>query len=132
MQTKTLTQSHFFKASPVEIYNLLMDKEKHTEFTESKADIQDKIGTVFTAWDGYIQGENLDLETGKTIVQLWRAEEEGWPETHFSHLTIKLEPKNDGTELTLTQTEVPQACFENIKQGWIDYYWDPMEEYLEN
>lgn len=130
MTTKTLTQSYFFEADPDLIYNLLMDKDNHTDFTGSKADIQDKVGTVFTTWDGYIQGENLELIPGEKIVQLWRAEEEEWPENHFSHLTITLVSKDEGTELNLAQTEIPEKCLNDIKQGWIDFYWEPLEQYL--
>jgi hypothetical protein len=33
--------------------------------------------------------------------------------------------------MTFTQTGVPAQFYEDIKQGWIDYYWTPMKEMLE-
>jgi activator of HSP90 ATPase len=131
MENKTIKQSYFFEATPLEIYELLMDEQKHSAFTGAEAKIQKHVGTEFSAWDGYIQGKNIDLEPAQRIVQTWRSNEEGWPAKHFSEVTITLKAKNDGCELTLIQTEVPEACYETINQGWIDYYWEPMEAYLE-
>jgi len=33
--------------------------------------------------------------------------------------------------MTFTQSDVPVKFYEDIKQGWIDYYWTPMKEMLE-
>lgn len=131
MLTKTLNQRYFFKATPNEVYDLLMDAKKHTAFTGALAEIENKVGGKFIAWDHYIQGQNLVLEEGLKIVQKWRAEEDGWPDDYFSEATFVFKEKDDGCELTFTQTGIPQECFKNIEQGWIDYYWKPMEDYLD-
>ncbi len=33
--------------------------------------------------------------------------------------------------LTFTQTDVPDEFYEDISQGWRDYYWKPMKEMLD-
>jgi hypothetical protein len=43
-----------------------------------------------------------------------------------------LEEQAGKTRLTFKQTGVPQEFYDDIKQGWIDYYWTPMKEMLEN
>jgi activator of HSP90 ATPase len=35
-----------------------------------------------------------------------------------------------GTRLTFTQRGIPEEEYESIRQGWIDYYWEPMKELL--
>jgi uncharacterized protein YndB with AHSA1/START domain len=35
------------------------------------------------------------------------------------------------SRLTFTQTGVPDEHYEDIKQGWKDYYWGPMKQMLE-
>jgi len=132
MTTVTVHQSYYFNATPEQLFNLLLKEELHTAFTGSKAKINDVVGEDFTAWDGYIEGKNLEIIPNQKIVQLWRSQEEGWPENHFSTATFVFEAKDNGTELTFDQNNIPQVCADNVAQGWIDYYWKPMEEYLKS
>jgi len=44
-----------------EIYEAWLDSEKHSAFTGSPAKIERKVGSEFSAWDGYIKGKNLEL-----------------------------------------------------------------------
>jgi activator of HSP90 ATPase len=62
-------------------------------------------------------------------VQNWRASD--WPEGHYSKATFAFKEIPGGTRLTFTQTEVPAKQYEDISQGWRDYYWAPMKEMLE-
>ena len=78
---------------------------------------------------GYAEGVNLELVPDKKIVQSWRAED--WPEGHYSQATFVLKEVGGGTELTFTQTDVPEEFVKDIAQGWQDYYWAPMKEMLE-
>ena len=62
-------------------------------------------------------------------MQTWRAD--NWPVDVESIVTFEMEEMNGATNLTFTQTGVPASDHESIKQGWIDYYWNPMKEFLE-
>ena len=129
MKTKTIKQSVRFKSSPHEVYEALMNSRKHSQFTGGKAVIGKKKGTKFTAYDGYIEGVILDLIPDQKIVQSWRGSD--WPEGHYSEATFSLKQVNDGTLLEFTQTGVPDQFYEDISQGWHDFYWTPMKELLE-
>lgn len=128
---KTIRQKIEFNASPHEVFEALMDSEKHCRFTGGKAVISRKVGGKFTAYDGYVQGKNLEIVQDEKIVQEWRSEEEGWPESHFSTATFVFKAKGKGTALEFTQENVPDECCEDISQGWQDYYWKPLKEMLE-
>jgi len=65
----------------------------------------------------------------RKIVQAWRYSD--WPAGHLSTATFELEKIEKGTRLTFTQTDVPDDKYEDIKQGWKDYYWQPMKEVLD-
>jgi activator of HSP90 ATPase len=132
IQTKTLTQSIVIKASPHEVYEAYMDSKKHSEFTGQKAKVGRNVGDKFSAYDGDLKGENVELIPDQKIVQLWRSDEENWPKTHFSTITIELTAVDEGTRIDFTQEKLPKKCYEDIEQGWHDYYWTPMKEYLEN
>ena len=129
METKTLKQSVTIKATPHDVYEALMDSKKHAEFTGGKATISRKVGGKFTAFDGYSEGVNVELEPDSKIVQSWRAED--WPEGHYSQATFALAKVEGGTKLSFTQTDVPADQYDDIAKGWKDYYWTPMKKMLE-
>lgn len=129
MNTKTIQQTIIFKSTPHEVYELLMDSQKHTSITGVKASISRKIGGKISAYDGYINGENVELIQDKKIVQKWRGGD--WPEGHYSTATFELEAVTEGTKLIFTQTSVPEHEFEMVTQGWHQYYWEPMNKLLE-
>lgn len=129
MKTRTIRQSVTLKASPHEVYEMLMDSRRHSKFTEAKASISRKIGGKFTAMDGYIDGVNIDLVADKKIVQSWRGSD--WREGHYSKATFSLKKVKSGTRLTFTQSGVPDEHCAGISQGWRDFYWTPMKKMLE-
>jgi activator of HSP90 ATPase len=129
MKTKTIHQSVTFKASPHEVYELIMDSKKHAKFTGVPVKMSRKIGEKFSIYSGDIVGINLELVPDQIIVQSWRYSD--WPENHFSKASFLLSETPDGTKLTFTQTDVPEEHYEDIAQGWKDFYWKPMKQMLE-
>lgn len=128
MKTKTIRQIVKFKASPLEVYETLMDSKKHSAFSGAKATISKKIGGKISAYDEYISGVNIMLVPGKQIVQSWRGSD--WPEGHFSNASFAFKKIAGGTQLTFIQEGVPEDQYRSIKQGWLDYYWKPMKDVL--
>jgi activator of HSP90 ATPase len=126
---RTIRQTVYFKATPNEIYETLMDSQKHAELAGAEARISKKVGGKFSIYDGEIEGVNLELVPDKRIVQSWRYSD--WPEGHYSKATFLLEENQGGTKLTFTQSEVPEDKYEDVSQGWHDYYWQPMKDLLE-
>ena len=127
--TKPIRQSVTFKATPHEVYEMLMDSRQHAKFTHAAASISRQVGGKISAYDGYITGTNLELELDKKIVQAWHASD--WPVEHMSRVVFRLERVKGGTRLVFTHRNVPEDQYEDIKQGWIDNYWKPMKAYLE-
>jgi len=129
METKNLNQTVVFKASPNEVYEALMDSEKHAKFTGDKAEISRDVGGKVSAYGGFIEGENLELVQDKKIIQKWRGSD--WPEGVYSKVIFILEKMPEGAKLVFTHESIPSQFFEDIKQGWEDFYWKPMKEFLE-
>lgn len=123
---KTIRQSVTVNASPAKVYQTLLDSRRHSRLTGGKASISRRVGGRFTAFDGYAEGVNLELQNGKKIVQSWRASD--WPANHYSKATFGLKKVKGGTRLTFTQTGVPNSDYTAVKQGWIDYYWTPLKQ----
>jgi activator of HSP90 ATPase len=128
---KVIRQSATFNAGALEVYDALMDSDKHSLITGAKARINRGVGGKFSAFDGEIWGENLILVPGKKIVQSWSAACEGWPRGHFSRVTFTLREANGKTRLSFFQSGVPDGCYELINEGWRESYWEPMKKMLE-
>ena len=123
---KTIRQSVTIPAAPEEVYEALMDSKKHAGFTGTPARISRKIGGTFSAYNGYCSGMNVELVKHRKIVQMWRGSD--WPEGHYSRATFALKKTKAGTQLTFTQTRVPDEHCNAVKQGWIEFYWEPLKK----
>ena len=88
MISKNLRQSVTFQASPHEIYEILMDPQKHSVLTGSTVKLKRKVGTRFSCmmaisrvktWNSYLTGK---------IIQSWHYAD--WPENLYSKVTFSL------------------------------------------
>lgn len=116
-------------AAPAAIYRAWLDSEGHSAMTGAAAEASAKPGAPFTAWDGYIQGRNLELEPSRRIVQSWRTVEFSDSEPD-SRLEILFEPVPGGTQVTIRHSNLPPHGGQ-YEQGWVDSYFEPMKRYFE-
>ena len=117
-----------FKATAKQMYSAWLSSDEHSKMTGGTASISDKIGADFTAWDGYLEGKNLNLEPFTRILQSWRTSEFNDNEKD-SQIEILLNELDGETELTLIHTDVPETG-EHYKKGWDDHYFQPMKAYF--
>jgi len=122
--------SALIPASPEEIYQAWLSSEGHTKMTGASASVSAEVGGEFEAWDGYIHGRNLELESDKRIVQAWRTTEFKDDESD-SRIEITLEPVGNQTKVTLKHTRLPPHGGQ-YEQGWVESYFEPMKEYFKN
>lgn len=130
MKTESIKLSTLLPSTPEKIYQAYLNSKKHSEMTGGgSAKIRAKVGSKFTAWDGYCGGKILELIENKKIVSTWRASE--FPvDADDSILEIELEEKRNGTQISLKQTHIPASLSKNYKSGWTDFYFKPMFEYF--
>ena len=117
------------KVSPKQIYEAYIDPKKHSTFTGSKATGKPVVGGKFTAWDGYIFGKYIELDGEKRVVQDWTTTDwqEGYP---VSKLELTFSKVPQGTEIIMMHSNVPKSQADEIKQGWKEFYWDPLRRYF--
>jgi activator of HSP90 ATPase len=84
----------------------------------------------FSVFDGYCYGYNIELKVENKIVQAWNFKEDGRPSDHYSTCSFILKPLPDGCLLTFEQTNIPEHKDEALKEGWNEYYWEPIKNYL--
>ena len=127
--SRDIEQTIIIKATPHEVYEALMDSDKHAAFTNGAASISREVGGDYMAYDGYISGKNLELVPDQKIIQSWRASD--WPETQFSRIEFVFSTVAEGTQIKFTHSSLPEGTEEEFTQGWIDNYWEPLREFLE-
>jgi uncharacterized protein YndB with AHSA1/START domain len=121
--------STILTAGSERIYKAWLDSSEHSQFTGGAAEISPVVGGIFTAWDGYIKGVTLELTPYSRILQSWRADDFP-PESEDSQLEVILEEVPGGTRLTLAHSNLPDGQAEEFKQGWLDFYFTPMNAYF--
>jgi activator of HSP90 ATPase len=126
----TIRQTVLLDAPPHAVFEAILDSRKHSAFTGDKASLSRKVGGKFTAFEGYIRGENLRIEKDKVIVQSWRNTD--FKETDpDSKVMFHFSKKGEGTRLVFVHSNVPNRLAEDLRQGWLDFYWAPLKVYLE-
>ena len=121
--------SDLFPVSVEKLYSAWLDSDIHTKMTGGKAEVSDQVGGEFTAWDGYIEGKNLDLEPPSRILQSWRTSDFQENDTD-SLLEITFIAQGGETMVTIKHSELPADGMQ-YHQGWVDAYFTPMRSYFQ-
>lgn len=115
-------------ASAEEVYAALTNPFAIELWTGYAAKMSTEPGSEFEIWDGDICGRNLEFEENRLIRQEWYFGDEGEP----SIVTIKLTARsNVQTQVYVTQTNIPDECYENIAGGWEEDYLASLKQFLE-
>jgi uncharacterized protein YndB with AHSA1/START domain len=130
MKFDSVTVSVVIPAVPDAVYKAWMSSAGHAVMTGNPATVSARIGGKFTAWDGYISGTTLELTPPSRILQAWRTTEFADDEED-SLLEVLLAEAKGGTKVTLKHTKIPAGQGPSYKQGWIDYYFEPMKEHFQ-
>jgi uncharacterized protein YndB with AHSA1/START domain len=114
---------------PERLYGAWLDGAEHARFTGGPATGSARVGAPYSAWDGYIQGKNLELESPRRIVQSWRTSE--FPEgAADSKVEVLFDAVEGGTRLTVRHTDIPDGQADRYRDGWDKHYFAPMEKYF--
>jgi activator of HSP90 ATPase len=75
-------------------------------------------GSEFSLWDGDITGKNLEFVKDKKVVQEWYFGDQ----VEKSIVTITIYHDKENSAVTIEQTNIPDADFADIADGWREYY----------
>jgi activator of HSP90 ATPase len=122
---KDFKKYYHIPASPEEIYLALTTPATIQLWTGEPAEMTAEAGTEFSLWDGSIVGRNIEFEPGKKIVQQWYFD----TQEDDSIVTIKLHPDSQGTSVELKHTNIPDADYDDITDGWNNVYFASLIEF---
>jgi len=96
-------------------------------WTGYHADFKPEIGYEFSLWDGDITGKVLEIIPNEKLVEQWYFEGENVE----SIATIKFFQEKNKITVELNHTNIPDAAFENITNGWVEYYLGAIKTFVE-
>ena len=114
-------------ADPEEVFAALTNPFQIEIWSGYPADMKAEAGYVFSLWEGDITGVNLEVVPNRRLVQEWFFGERD----EQSLVEIKLKKENGKTVLDLKHTHIPAEVYEEITEGWREYYLGSMKEMLE-
>ena len=124
---KDFKNYYLLNAPPEEVYLALTNEATIMLWSGDKAVMSDVPDTEFSLWDENIVGRNIEFEKGKKMVQEWYFGEQNEP----SIVTIKLHPHKKGTSVVLVHTNIPDEAFDDICEGWNEFYFGALIDFYE-
>lgn len=125
---KDFKKYYIIPAPPDQVYLALTNEATFQLWSGDHADIQPEPGGEFSLWDGSIVGKFLELEPAQKIVQQWYFGDQN----EESVVTIKLHSHAQGTSVELRHTNIPDADYQDIVEGWNDVYFGSLIEFYED
>jgi activator of HSP90 ATPase len=124
---KDYKKYYLIPAPPEEVYLALTNPATLQLWTGDVAEMSTVPGSEFSLWEGDIVGKNIEFIEGKKIVQQWYFESTEVP----SIVTIILHADKRGTSAELRHTNIPESEYENMVEGWDEYYFGALMDFYD-
>ncbi len=124
---KTYHKYYKIKSSAEDVYNALVKPFAIALWTGAPAQMKEEVNSEFSLWDGDISGKNLEFVTNEKIVQEWYFGDQ----EEKSIVTIKLKQDRLFTNIELTHTNIPADDFDDIVDGWDNYYFGALKDFFQ-
>ncbi|MFT3739802.1 MAG: SRPBCC domain-containing protein [Breznakibacter sp.] len=116
------------KAEAVDVYAALTNPFTIELWSGYPAVMSDVPGTEFSLWEGDIEGRVIESVPDAKLVQEWYFGDQ--PEKSIA--TIKIFPDGAGkVQVELVHANIPDEAYDEIAEGWKEYYLDAIKEFLE-
>jgi uncharacterized protein YndB with AHSA1/START domain len=127
---KQIEQTYIIQAPISKVWQAFTDETIMARWSGGPAKMDATVGGTFTMWDGDVYGTNVKVAPEELLAQDWCGGDD--PEKPYP-VTFTFHQVNEGTtEISLVHAEVPDDEYEDFAEGWIDYYFDPIKELLED
>ena len=114
-------------ADPEEVFTALTNPFQIELWSGYPADMKAEAGYVFSLWEGDITGVNLEVVPNRLLVQEWFFGER--EESSIVRIALKKEKTN--TVVSLQHTHIPEEVYDEITEGWREYYLGSIKSMLE-
>lgn len=115
---KTFKKTFRINAEPSDVYSALTNPYTIELWSGYPAEMSTEPGSEFSLWEGDITGKNIEFIQDKKLVQEWYFGDQ----TEKSIVTITVFPDKDNSSVTVEHTNIPDEEFDDIAEGWREYY----------
>jgi len=115
---KTFKKTFRINAEPSDIYSAITNPFTIELWSGYPAEMSTEPGSEFSLWEGDITGKNVEFVQDRKVVQEWYFGDQ----TEKSIVTISIFPDKGNSSVTVEHTNIPDAEYDNIAEGWRDYY----------
>jgi activator of HSP90 ATPase len=124
---KDFKRYYIIPATPEEVYVSLVNPFTIGLWTGYPAIMSETPDSEFSLWEGDIVGKNLEFIENTKIVQEWYFGES----EEKSIVTIKIFENKKGSQVELNHKNIPDDDYENIVEGWNEYYFGAIKAFFE-
>ncbi|HLN54644.1 MAG TPA: SRPBCC domain-containing protein [Bacteroidales bacterium] len=115
---KNFKKTFRINAEPSDVYAALTNPFTIELWSGYPAVMSTEPGSEFSLWEGDITGRNIEFVANRKVVQEWYFGDR----TEKSVVTITINPDRDNSSVTVEQTNIPDEDYEDISEGWNEYY----------
>lgn len=123
---KTFKKTFTIHADVEDVYAALTNPHTIELWSGYPAKMELTQGAEFSMWEGDISGIIHEVEPLKKIIQEWFFGDR----EERSIVSIYLLRDFGNTQVTVEHTGIPDEDFENISEGWREYYMGAIENFL--
>jgi activator of HSP90 ATPase len=124
---KDFKKYYHIPAPPDEVYLALTNPLSIQLWTGETAEMTTEPGSEFSLWNGSIVGKNIEFVEDKKIVQHWYFGDQ----KEDSIVTITLHPDKGQTSVELKHTNIPDADYQDLINGWDESYFGALRDFYD-
>ena len=118
MVMKTFKKVFRLNAEPSDVYSALTNPFTIELWSGYPAEMSTEPGSEFSLWEGDITGKNIEFIVDRKVIQQWYFGDQ----IEESIVTITIAPDRENSTVTVEQTNIPDDEFDDIAEGWREYY----------
>ena len=115
---KTFKKTFTINAEPSDVYSALTNPYTIELWSGYPAQMSTEPGSEFSLWEGDITGMNIEFIQDKKLVQEWYFGDQ----KEKSLVNITITPDREFSKVTVEHSNIPDADFNDIAEGWREYY----------
>ncbi len=115
------------KAEMVDVWMAFTSASSMELWTGYYADFKPEPGSEFSLWEGDITGKVLEVVPNEKLVEQWYFEGENVE----SIATLKFFQEKNKVTVELSHINIPDDAYENIMDGWVEYYLGGIKTFVE-
>jgi len=123
---KTFKKTYKINAETTDLYAALTNPVTIALWSGYPAVMSAEPGSEFSMWNGDITGRIIELQENKKLVQEWYFGDQN----EKSLVTIYLSRDYGSTQVTVEHTNIPDDDFNNISEGWNEYYFGAIQQFF--